>query len=36
MNPELLSWLQQQAPWLQAAAERLLRDGTLSETDVAD
>jgi ABC-type uncharacterized transport system ATPase subunit len=36
MNPELLSWLQQQAPWLQAAAERLQRDGTLSETDIAD
>lgn len=36
MNPELLSWLQQQMPWLQVAAERLLRNGSLSETDIAD
>ena len=36
MNPELLSWLQQQLPWLQVSAERLLRNGSLSETDIAD
>ncbi|MCT0199075.1 AAA family ATPase [Synechococcus sp. CS-1325] len=36
MNPELLSWLQQQLPWLQVAAERLLRNGSLSESDIAD
>jgi ABC-type cobalamin/Fe3+-siderophores transport system ATPase subunit len=36
MNPELLSWLQQQLPWLQVAAERLLRNSSLSETDLAD
>jgi len=36
MNPELLSWLQQQVPWLQVAADRLLRNGSLSEVDIAD
>lgn len=36
MNPELLSWFQQQLPWLQVAAERLLRNASLSETDIAD
>lgn len=35
MNVELLNWLKQQHAWLGVAAEQLMREGQLSDVDVA-
>ena len=36
MNAALLSWLNEQAPWLRVAADRLIRNGSLLESDIVD
>lgn len=36
MNPALLTWLNEQSLWLRVAASRLMRNGTISETDITD
>lgn len=36
MNPALLSWLNEQTPWLRVAAGRLLRNEALTEADITD
>ncbi|MDY0282671.1 MAG: hypothetical protein RBR35_19220, partial [Salinivirgaceae bacterium] len=36
MNPELITWLNRQDPWLRAAADRLLHNSEISDADIAE
>lgn len=36
MNPELITWLNRQDPWLRAAADRLMHNSEMSDADITE